>query len=122
MTRSEILQQQVLVIGFPDRSHTIYTLSFSILSYHRFILPILFITDRKDQGKAFPFSTVACRNTKETGHHEEPRHVITGAWSGTDALANCNKVEHDKISKQIGKLTQERNFFENIQMSVGVTC
>ena len=21
----------------------------------------------------------------------------TGAWSGTDTLANCNKVEHDKI-------------------------
>ena len=24
-------------------------------------------------------------------------YLTTGAWSGTDAPANCNTVEHDKI-------------------------
>ena len=46
----------------------------------------------------------------------------TGAWSGTDTLATCNKVEHDKIIKYFGKITQERNFFENLPMSVVVIC
>ena len=27
----------------------------------------------------------------------EIQYIVTGAWSGTDTLANCNKVEHDKI-------------------------
>ena len=51
------------------------------------------------------------------------RHgAATGAWSGTNTLANCNKVKHDKIIKYIGKLTQERKFFENLPKSVEVTC
>ena len=49
-------------------------------------------------------------------------YSYTGAWSGTDTLANCNKVEHDKIWKYIGKLTQERKKFENLPTSVEVTC
>ena len=48
--------------------------------------------------------------------------LCTGAWSGTDTLANCNKVEHDKIIKDIGKLTQERKIFENLPTFVEVTC
>ena len=38
------------------------------------------------------------------------RQRDTGAWSGANTLANCNKVEHEKIIKYIGKLTQG-NFF-----------
>ena len=49
------------------------------------------------------------------------RHC-TGAWSGTDTPANCNKVEHDKIQKYFGKLTQERKNFENLLTSMGDTC
>ena len=45
-----------------------------------------------------------------------------GAWSGTDNPANCNKVEHDKILKYIGKLTQEGKNFENLPTSLEVTC
>ena len=48
--------------------------------------------------------------------------IYTGAWSATDTLTNCNKVEHDKILMDIGKLTQERKNFENLPMSVEVTC
>ena len=47
---------------------------------------------------------------------------ITGAWSGTDTLAHCNKVKHDKIIKYIGKLTQERKRTEIPPTSSGVTC
>ena len=39
---------------------------------------------------------------------------FTGPWSGFDTLANCNKVEHDKIWKYNGKLRQERRNFENL--------
>ena len=46
----------------------------------------------------------------------------TGAWSGTDTPANCNKVEHDKILKHFGKLTQERKNFKNLLTSVEDTC
>ena len=46
----------------------------------------------------------------------------TGTWSGTDTRANCNKVEHDKILKYIGKLSQERKSFANLPMSMEVTC
>ena len=45
----------------------------------------------------------------------------TGAWNGIDTLANCNKVEHDKIIKYIGKLTQESKNFENLPTSIEVT-
>ena len=44
----------------------------------------------------------------------------TGAWSGADTLANCNKVEHDKISKYNGKLKQEIEKFESLQTFMGV--
>ena len=47
---------------------------------------------------------------------------FTGAWSGNDALTNCNKVEHDKILEFIGKLTKERKNFENLWTSVEVSC
>ena len=33
-------------------------------------------------------------------------------------LANCNKVEHDKIIEYMGKLTKERKLFENLPMSL----
>ena len=48
--------------------------------------------------------------------------VATSAWCDADTLTNCNKVEHDKIWKYFGKLTQERKFFENLLTSMGVTC
>ena len=41
-----------------------------------------------------------------------PRVVVT--------ISNCNKVEHGKIWKCNGKTTQERNFFLNLPMSMGV--
>ena len=37
--------------------------------------------------------------TRQLSHHDffvQWKHH-TGAWSGIDTLANCNKVEHDKI-------------------------
>ena len=48
--------------------------------------------------------------------------ILTGAWTVTDTLADCNKVEHEEVTKYIGKLTQERKFFENLPTSMGVTC
>ena len=45
-----------------------------------------------------------------------------GALSGIDTLANCNKVQYDKICKYFGKLTQERKNFENLPTPVEVTC
>ena len=35
-------------------------------------------------------------------------YSYTGAWSGTDTLANCTKVDHDKIWEHIQKLKKER--------------
>ena len=46
---------------------------------------------------------------------------FTGALSDIDTLPNCNKLEHDKIWKYIGKLTQEKKI-ENLPMSMVVTC
>ena len=36
----------------------------------------------------------------------------TGAWSGIGTLANCNKVDHDKICRYSEKLIQERFFLK----------
>ena len=44
------------------------------------------------------------------------------AWSGIETLANCKKVENEKILKYNEILTQERKIFENLLTSVGATC
>ena len=69
------------------------------------------------QTDLMPAAALAWRRRRSRRHG-----AATGAWSGTDTLANCNKVEHDKFSKYNGKLTQERKFFENLSTSMGVTC
>ena len=48
--------------------------------------------------------------------------IFLFAWSRIDTIANCNKVEYDKIWKYIGKITQKRKNFENLLTSVEVTC
>ena len=52
------------------------------------------------------FAIISARQT--------PSKKCTSAWSGIDTLANCNKVEHDKIRKCNEILAQERKFFEKL--------
>ena len=60
---------------------------------------------------AFKWEMKNCKDPSDNNIQTLYTVVVTSTWIGIDTLANCNKVEHDKIWK-----------YNEVLMFLGVTC